>query len=258
MNRVGQWGLWTGLVFLYAPIFFLVIFSFNEATYPGVWTGFSLKWYQTLFANKQAFNCLINSIKIATVSATLAMVLGTMAAIRIVKAQQRFLQNLLLMPLATPEVIVGFSLLLCIVAMRKTIGWPHHYGMPTIIIGHVTLALGYVLTIVSARLKDFDHHLEEAALNLGATPVQTFFYITLPIIAPALASSWLLSFALSLDDVVLASFLSGPGATTLPMLVFSNLRMGITPELNALASMIILVVSFLAMMFAFVFRRRSF
>jgi putrescine transport system permease protein len=256
MNKLGKIGLWVGLVFLYTPIFFLIVFSFNEASYPGIWTGFSLRWYKTLFSNQQVFHCLINSFKIATISAFISVFLGTIAAIRIVKSRLRFIKTLLLTPLATPEIIVGFSLLLLIVAMRKIIGWPQYYGVQTIIIGHVTLTIGYVIMIVLSRLKDFDTHLEEAALNLGATPLQTFYYITLPIIMPSLFSAWLLSFALSLDDVVLASFLSGPGATTLPMLIFSNLRMGITPELNALASMIILVISSIVILISLVFRKK--
>ena len=255
MHKLGRFGLFIGIIFLYMPILFLMIFSFNQASFPGVWTGFSLQWYKDLFSNKQVFLCLLNSFKIATISASLSVLLGTLAAIRVVKSKKSFIKNLLLTPLATPEIIVGFSLLLSIVTFKKLIGWPK-YGIQTIIIGHVTLTIGYVLMIIHARLKDFDVHLEEAALILGATPYQAFIYITLPIIMPSLISGWLLSFALSLDDVVLASFLSGPGATTLPMLVFSQLRMGITPELNALATMIILVVSCFALFFAFLLKKR--
>ena len=242
MLKIGRAGLIIGIIFLYLPMIFLVVFSFNRETFPGVWTGFSLQWYKALFSNKQVMLCLFNSLKIATISACFSVFLGTLTAIRIIKSKKTFLKNLLLTPLATPEIIVGFSLLLSIVTFKKITGWPK-YGAQTIILGHVTLTIGYVLMIVHARLKDFDTHLEEAALILGATPYQAFLYITLPIIRPALLSGWLLSFALSLDDVILASFLSGPGATTLPMLVFSQLRLGITPELNALATMIIFAVS---------------
>lgn len=256
MFKWARIGLYVGILFLYIPILFLIAFSFNESEYPGVWTGFSLKWYKTLFANKQLFRCLLNSFKIATIAATLSVFLGTVAALRVIKTRKNFIKNLLLTPLATPEVIVGFSLLLFIVAIRKLIGWPRYYGIQTIIIGHIALTIGYVLMIVHSRLKEFDVHLEEAALNLGATPFQTFYYITFPIIMPALLSGWLLSFALSLDDVVLSGFLSGPGATTLPMLVFSSVRMGITPELNALATLIILSVSFLAIIFAILIRKK--
>ncbi|USO02051.1 MAG: ABC transporter permease [Alphaproteobacteria bacterium] len=237
MHKILKLGLWIGIIFLYFPILLLILFSFNEAHYPVVWTGFSLKWYQQLFSDKQLFHCLINSLKIATISATISTILGTLAAINIVKSRKNLLKHLLMMPLSTPEVIIGLSLLLFIVGIRKITGGPT-YGMQTIIMGHITLTVGYTLVIIHARLKTFDAHLEEAASNLGATPLQTFYYVTLPIIMPALASGWFLSFALSLDDVVLASFLSGPGVTTLPMLVFSSIRMGITPKLNALATII--------------------
>lgn len=256
-SKFGFVSLCLGYTFLYAPILFLVIFSFNESQYPGIWTGFSLKWYRMLFGNVYLFNSIINSFKIATIAATIAVTLGTLAAISLLRTKKKYLGYLFVMPLATPEVITGFSLLLLFVAFKSLIGWPNCQGMTGIIIAHTTLAIGYVLMIVQSRLKEFDIHLEEAALDLGASPLQVFFQITFPIIMPALLSGWLLSFALSLDDVVLASFLAGPGSTTLPLLIFSNLRMGVTPEINALATLIILSISFIITILAGIFLRKN-
>jgi putrescine transport system permease protein len=236
-----------GFAFLYAPIVSLVLFSFNENRLVTVWTGFSLRWYAELFNDPQMLNAAILSLQIAAVSATIATVLGTLAAVALVRFR-RFrgrtaLQGMVSAPLVMPEVITGLSLLLLFVAMEAALGWPAGRGMLTIIIAHSTFCMAYVTVVVQSRLSDLDLSLEEAAMDLGATPVRVFFDITLPIIAPALISGWLLGFTLSLDDVVVASFVSGPGSSTLPMVIFSKLRLGMSPDVNALATIIIGIVA---------------
>ncbi len=247
-SRTGSAALVIGYLFLYLPILFLIVFSFNESRLPGIWTGFSLKWYTQLFDNHALMMAVLTSFQIAALTATLAVILGTAAAICMVRfgffSGRTLFSGLISAPLVMPEVITGLALLLTFVTFERLIGWPPERGMMTVIFGHTTLAMAYVYLIVQARLMDFDRVVEEAALDLGAKPVRVFFTITLPIIAPALLAGWLLSFALSLDDVVIASFLSGPGATTLPILLFSSIRLGITPEVNALAAMIVAIVSF--------------
>ncbi|MCX7338675.1 MAG: ABC transporter permease subunit [Alphaproteobacteria bacterium] len=247
MSTSGTVALIFGYAFLYLPILFLVVFSFNESRLPGVWTGFSLKWFHLLFDNEDLLAAVVTSFQIASMAATGAVVLGTLAAVSMVRFGvfygRTLFGGLISAPLVMPEVITGLALLLTFVSLERIIGWPSERGMMTVTIAHTTLAMAYVYLIVHSRLQDFDLSLEEAALDLGAKPVKVFFQITLPIIAPALLSGWLLAFALSLDDVIIASFLSGPGATTLPILIFSSLRLGITPEINALAAIIIGIVS---------------
>jgi putrescine transport system permease protein len=246
-SRTGSIALLAGYIFLYLPIIFLIIFSFNESRLPGIWTGFSLKWYKLLFENHVLMMAVLTSFQIAAFTATLAVILGTAAAICMVRfgrfSGRTLFSGLISAPLVMPEVITGLALLLTFVTFERLMGWPAERGMMTVIFGHTTLAMAYVYLIVQSRLMDFDKAVEEAALDLGAKPLRVFFTITLPIIAPALLAGWLLSFALSLDDVVIASFLSGPGATTLPILLFSSIRLGITPEVNALAAMIVAIVS---------------
>ena len=236
-----------GFAFLYAPIVSLVLFSFNENRLVTVWTGFSLRWYGELFNDPQMLNAAILSLQIAAVSATIATVLGTLAAVALVRFRRfrgrTLLQGMVSAPLVMPEVITGLSLLLLFVAMEAALGWPAGRGMLTIIIAHSTFCMAYVTVVVQSRLSDLDLSLEEAAMDLGATPVRVFFDITLPIIAPALISGWLLGFTLSLDDVVVASFVSGPGSSTLPMVIFSKLRLGMSPDVNALATIIIGIVA---------------
>lgn len=233
--------------FLYLPIIFLIVFSFNASRLPGVWSEFSIQWYQKLFENDALLTSVSTSLQIAALTATLAMVLGTLGAIAMVRVRsfkgRTLFSGLISAPLVMPEVITGLALLLTFVTLERLIGWPSQRGMLTVIIAHTTLSMAYVYIIVRSRLQDFNYSLEEAALDLGAKPFTVFTRITLPIIAPALVSGWLLSFALSLDDVVIASFLSGPGSTTLPLLIFSNVRLGITPEINALATLIVGIVS---------------
>jgi len=235
-----------GYAFLYLPILLLVVFSFNDSRLVTVWSGFSFRWYAALWNNERLVEAALLSLRIAAVSATGAVMLGTLSGFALARlrfAGRKLFAGMVAAPLVMPEVITGLSLLLLFVAMDQTLGWPAGRGADTITIAHTTFATAYVAVVVQSRLSDFDTSLEEAALDLGARPWKVFFVITLPIIAPALASGWLLAFTLSLDDLVIASFVSGPGASTLPMVVFSALRLGLTPELNALATIIILLVA---------------
>jgi len=236
-----------GFLFLYIPIVSLVIFSFNKSKLVTVWGGWSTKWYGELLNDPQILGAAWISLKIGFVSATLATVLGTIAAMVLTRFGQvrgrGLLTGMVTAPLVMPEVITGLSLLLLFVAMEATFGWPAGRGMLTIIIAHTTFCMAYVAVVVQSRLTDMDDSIEEAASDLGAKPMRVFFDITLPMIAPALISGWLLSFTLSLDDLVIASFVSGPGASTLPMVIFSKVRLGVTPEINALATLIVVVVA---------------
>jgi putrescine transport system permease protein len=236
-----------GFVFLYGPILLMMAYSFNASRLATVWGGFSTKWYGELFANKMVIDAALLSLQIAAVSATIATVLGTMAGIALARFG-RFRGRLLFSgmvtaPLVMPEVITGLSLLLLFVALEGTFGWPAGRGMMTITIAHVTFSMAYVAVVIQSRLAQVDVSLEEAAMDLGSRPAQVLFDITLPLLAPAMVSGWLLAFTLSLDDLVIATFTSGPGATTLPMLIFSKVRLGLTPDINALATLIIVVVT---------------
>lgn len=236
-----------GFVFLYAPILSLVIFSFNESQLVTVWGGFSTKWYGALLQNRDILNAAGISLQVAAISATAAVALGTLAAYVLVRfgrfRTRALLTGMSTAPLVMPEVITGLSLLLLFVSMESLIGWPAGRGKLTIMIAHITFCMAYVTVVVQSRLASFDMSLEEAAMDLGARPVRVFFDITLPVIAPALVAGWLLAFTLSLDDLVVASFVTGPGASTLPMVIFSKVRLGVSPEVNALASIIIGVVA---------------
>lgn len=236
-----------GYAFLYIPIVTLVVYSFNESRLVTVWSGFSTKWYGELIHNEQILSAAWVSLRVAFFTATLAVILGTLAAITAVRFQQSrardLVNGLITAPMVMPDVITGLALLLLFVSLEQLIGWPAGRGITTITIAHTTLALAYVFVIVRARLADFDRSLEEAALDLGAKPTTVFLRITLPIISPSLLAGWLLAFTLSLDDVVIASFTSGAGTTTLPMVVFSSVRIGVTPEINALATIIVTLVT---------------
>lgn len=236
-----------GYLFLYLPIFSVIVYSFNESRLVTVWGGFSTKWYGELLHNRPLLNAAALSIRIGILNACLAVVLGTLAALALVRFRRSLARSSLSVmvtaPLVMPEVIVGLSLLLLFVSMESLLGWPQGRGELTIIIAHATFSLAYVTVIVQSRLAHMDPSLEEAALDLGARPITVFFTITFPIIAPALMAGWLLAFTLSLDDLVIASFVSGPGSTTLPMMVYSSVRMGVSPQINALASLMLLVVS---------------
>ncbi|GAB3038594.1 ABC transporter permease subunit [Bowmanella dokdonensis] len=241
--------LWLGLAFLYAPMLILIIYSFNESRLVTVWAGFSTKWYGELMRNDKLLDAVGNSLKIAFLAATASVVLGTLAAFVLARFKRfkgsTLLRGMITAPLVMPEVITGLSLLLLFVAMAQLVGWPASRGMTTIWIAHTTFCTAYVAVVVGSRLTEMDMSVEEAAQDLGATPVKVFFNITLPIITPALVSGWLLAFTLSLDDLVIASFVSGPGSTTLPMVVFSSVRLGVSPEINALATIIITLVTLL-------------
>ena len=249
MRRLGfsKLMLWLGLLFIYLPMVIMVIYSFNASKLVTVWGGWSLKWYFGLLDNKQLIGSVFRSLEIAFYTAIAAVALGTVAAFvltRIPHFRGRTLfGGMVTAPLVMPEVITGLSLLLLFVAMAQLVGWPAERGMLTIWIAHTTFCTAYVAIVVSARLRELDLSIEEAAMDLGAKPWKVFFLITIPMIAPSLAAGGMMSFALSLDDLVLASFVSGPGSTTLPMEVFSAVRLGAKPEINAVASLILLSVS---------------
>ncbi|MCU1749689.1 ABC transporter permease subunit [Pseudomonas sp. 6D_7.1_Bac1] len=248
-----------GLLFIYLPMLILVIYSFNASKLVTVWGGWSIKWYVGLLDNTQLMGSVVRSLEIACYTAVAAVALGTLAAFvltRVTRFKGRTLfGGLVTAPLVMPEVITGLSLLLLFVAMAQMIGWPQERGLVTIWIAHTTFCAAYVAVVVSARLRELDLSIEEAAMDLGARPWKVFFLITIPMIAPSLAAGGMMSFALSLDDLVLASFVSGPGSTTLPMEVFSAVRLGVKPEINAVASLILLAVSIVTFMVWFFSRR---
>ncbi|MCU5774985.1 putrescine ABC transporter permease PotI [Erwiniaceae bacterium BAC15a-03b] len=231
---------------LYAPMLLLVIYSFNRSQLVTVWESFSFHWYKVLFQDDAMISAVTLSLSIAALAATAAVVLGTIAAVVIVRFG-RFRGStgfafMLTAPLVMPDVITGLSLLLLFVAMGHAIGWPGDRGMLTIWLAHVTFCTAYVAVVINSRLRELDRSIEEAAMDLGATPLKVFFVITVPMIAPAIVTGWLLAFTLSLDDLVISSFVTGPGATTLPMQIFATVRRGVNPEINALASLILFVV----------------
>ena len=248
-----------GLLFIYLPMLILVIYSFNASKLVTVWGGWSVKWYVGLLDNTQLMGSVMRSLEIACYTAVAAVALGTLAAFvltRVTRFKGRTLfGGLVTAPLVMPEVITGLSLLLLFVAMAQMIGWPQERGIVTIWIAHTTFCAAYVAVVVSARLRELDLSIEEAAMDLGARPWKVFFLITIPMIAPSLAAGGMMSFALSLDDLVLASFVSGPGSTTLPMDVFSAVRLGVKPEINAVASLILLSVSLVTFMVWYFSRR---
>ncbi|MCU1752663.1 ABC transporter permease subunit [Pseudomonas sp. 6D_7.1_Bac1] len=254
MNRFGfsRMMLVFGLLFIYMPMLILVIYSFNASKLVTVWGGWSVKWYVGLLDNTQLMGSVVRSLEIACYTSIAAVALGTLAAFvltRVTRFKGRTLfGGLVTAPLVMPEVITGLSLLLLFVAMAQMIGWPQERGIFTIWIAHTTFCAAYVAVVVSARLRELDLSIEEAAMDLGARPLKVFFLITIPMIAPSLAAGGMMSFALSLDDLVLASFVSGPGSTTLPMEVFSAVRLGVKPEINAVASLILLSVSIVTFM----------
>lgn len=236
-----------GFAFLYVPILSLIVYSFNASKLVTVWAGFSTKWYGELLQNEQILQAAWLSVRIAVMNATVAVCLGTLAGFVLARFG-RFRGRLLLTgmttaPLVMPEVVTGLSLLLLFVALQDMIGWPQGRGVTTITIAHITFSMAYVAVVIQSRLSSVDESIEEAAQDLGARPAKVFFVITLPIIAPALIAGWLLAFTLSLDDLVIASFVSGPGSSTLPMVIFSKVRLGVSPEINALATIIVLLVA---------------
>jgi putrescine transport system permease protein len=236
-----------GFFFLYAPIFSLMFYSFNKSRLATVWGGFSVKWYVEVFKDEGIINAAVMSLKVALLTATAAVILGTIAALVITRFRsfrgKTLFSSLMTAPLVMPEVITGVSILMMFVAIGQMIGTPIERGVSTIWIAHVTFTMAFVTVVISSRLTELDKSLEEAAMDLGANRVKVFFLITLPIIAPALVAGWLLAFTLSLDDLVIASFVNGPGSTTLPQKVFSSVRMGLSPKINALATLMVMVVS---------------
>ncbi|MGM0613945.1 MAG: ABC transporter permease subunit [Pseudomonadota bacterium] len=250
-----------GLLFLYLPMGVLVVYSFNESQLVTVWSRFSPKWYGELFADRQILSAVWTSLRIAFMAASMAVCLGTVAAFVMTRfgkfRGKTALSSMVTAPLVMPEVITGLSLLLLFVQMAQLIGWPTDRGMATIWIAHTTFCSAYVAVVVAARLREIDRSIEEAAMDLGSPPLKTFFTVTLPVISPALAAGWLLAFTLSLDDLVIASFVSGPGANTLPMVVFSSVRMGVSPKINALATLIILVVAVATLIAWFLMHRKE-
>ncbi len=239
-----------GLVFLYVPILSMVVFSFNNSRLVTVWdrpNSPTLRWYGALLANDQILGAAWLSIRIAVIAASAAVVLGTLAGLALARfgafRGRALLAGMTTAPLVMPEVITGLSLLLLFVALEQTIGWPHGGGAVTITLAHITFCMAYVTVVVQSRLVGFDQSLEEAAMDLGARPAKVFFRITLPLILPALVSGWLLAFTLSWDDVVISQFVAGPGSSTLPMVIFSKVRLGVSPDVNALATIMVAVVA---------------
>ena len=235
-----------GFAFLYAPIVSLVVFSFNESKLVTVWSGFSTKWYGALLSDPEVLSAAGLSLRIGLISATLALCLGTIAGLVLTRIRRfrgrPLLAGMATAPMAMPEVITGLAMLLLFVSMEALIGWPAGRGLTTIVIAHTTFCMTFVAVVVQSRLAEMDESLEEAAQDLGASPFRVFFDVTLPVIAPALVSGWLLAFTLSLDDLVITSFVAGPGSSTLPMVIFSKVRLGVSPEINALATIIIGIV----------------
>ena len=236
-----------GYAFLYVPILSVIFYSFNDSRLVTLWGGFSLRWYRALLESDEILTAALLSLQVAAVTATLATVLGTLTGLalnRLGRFRGRtLLTGMVTSPLVMPEIITGISLLFLFISLSEWIGWPGSRGALTITIAHTTFSLAYVSVIVRSRLSGMNESLEDAAMDLGGRPLRVFFDITVPAIAPAMVAGWLLAFTLSLDDVVIASFVSGPGATTLPMLIFSKVKLGVTPDINALATVIIVLVT---------------
>ncbi|NJN00881.1 MAG: ABC transporter permease subunit [Aquincola sp.] len=246
LGAFGKGWLAAGFVFLYLPIAALVLYSFNDSQLPNVWRGFTLKWYAKLATDSEILSGFWISLKIAFFTACGSVVLGTLAAFALTKYRcfkgRTLFQGMVNAPLVMPEVVVGLSLLLMLVSIQRATGYPDK-GAFTIWLGHLLLGMAYATVVIQARLSDLNPQLEEAAMDLGARPHQVFWLVTLPMIAQSLASAWLLTFTLSLDDVVLSAFLTGPGATTLPLVIFSRARLGLDPTVNAVATIIVVIVA---------------
>lgn len=234
-----------GMAFLYIPVVSLIVYSFNYSKIVPIWGGFSTRWYKVLFESEEVWAALTLSLKIALMSATFATLLGTLAGLALVRfgrfKGRMLFSGMISAPLVMPEVITGLSLLLLFIALRELIGWPGERGITTITIAHITFCMAYVAVIIQARLAGIGQDLEEAAMDLGSKPFRVLVDITLPLLAPGMIAGWLLAFSLSLDDLVIASFVSGPGSNTLPILIYSRVRLGLRPDINALATVIIVV-----------------
>ena len=250
-----------GFAFLYIPIILMMIYSFNYSRLVPVWGGFSTRWYTTLFQSEDVWNATALSLKIALLNATFATLLGTLAGIALARIHRfrgrTLFTGMISAPLVMPEVITGLSLLLLFITLQQLTGWPANRGITTITIAHITFSMAFVAIIIQSRLAGTGRDLEEAALDLGAKPFRVLWDITLPQLAPGMVAGWLLSFTLSLDDLVIASFVSGPGATTLPMLIYSRIRLGLRPDINALATIIILTVTIGVLIAGFIMIRHQ-
>jgi putrescine transport system permease protein len=261
LKLLRSWILSVGYVFLYAPILYLIVFSFNDSKVSGQWLGFTWKWYLELWHNRELIQSLFNSLNIAAITATGAVILGIMASYTTIRIRnfkaRKILNTMITIPMIMPDIITGIGLLLTFIALESLIGWPAERGVLTVIIAHITMTTAYAFLMIQARLADVDMSLEEAAMDLGAQPLKVFFTITLPIMTPTLLAAWLLAFALSLDDLVIAGFLAGPGATTLPMVIFSSIKLGISPDINALATLLVLVISLGVLASAFWIRHKE-
>ncbi|MDF2530172.1 MAG: binding--dependent transport system inner rane component family protein [Gammaproteobacteria bacterium] len=235
-----------GLLFLYLPILMMIVYSFNASTLVNIWGGWTLNWYHILAQDNDLISAAVLSIQIAVSASSVALVLGTMIAFVIKRygafRGRNFFYGMTITPIVMPDVVTGLSLLLLFVGMQELIGFPNSYGFITILIGHTTFCTAYATIVIQARLGSIDRSIEEAAMDLGARPTKTFFFITLPQIASSLVAAWLLSFTLSIDNLVITSFISGPSSTTLPLYIYSTIRNGVTPEINALATIMICIV----------------
>jgi putrescine transport system permease protein len=253
MNNTGQRSRFLitttcfGLAFLYIPLVLLIVYSFNYSKLVPVWGGWSIRWYKVLFESEEVWNAVALSLKVATINACFATLLGTLAGLALVRfgsfKGRTLFSGMITAPLVMPEVITGLSLLLLFITLKELIGWPDKRGFTTITIAHITFSMAYVAVIIQSRLTGMSQDLEEAAQDLGAKPFRVMIDITMPLIAPGMLAGWLLAFTLSLDDLIIATFVSGPGATTMPMLIYSRVRLGLRPDINALATIIILVVA---------------
>ncbi|MDC1286468.1 ABC transporter permease subunit [Gammaproteobacteria bacterium] len=250
-----------GIAFLYVPMILLVVYSFNKSKIVPVWGGFSTKWYGVLFESEEVWEAVALSFKIAAVNACFATILGTLAGLALVRfgsfKGRTLFSGMISAPLVMPEVITGLSLLLLFITLNEFFGWPSERGFTTITIAHITFSMAYVAVIIQSRLTGMAQDLEEAAQDLGAKPLRVLVDITLPLLAPGMMAGWLLAFTLSLDDLVIASFVSGPGAVTLPMLIYSRVRLGLRPDINALATIIILVVAIGVLLAAWIMFRQQ-
>ncbi len=250
-----------GMAFLYIPMILLVVYSFNYSKLVPVWGGWSTRWYKVLFESAEVWDAVSLSLKIAFINATFATLLGTLAGLAMVRfgrfRGRTLFGGMLVAPLVMPEVITGLSLLVLFISLKQLVGWPSERGFMTITIAHITFSLAYVAVIIQARLTGMVHDLEEAAADLGAKPFKVLSAITIPRLAPGMLSGWLLAFTLSLDDLVISSFVTGPGANTLPILIFSRIRLGLRPDINALATIIILFVAVCVAIAAYILFRQQ-
>jgi putrescine transport system permease protein len=246
-NKLAKVMMFIAYSFLYLPLLLIIILSFNSSRVMGTWKSFSLRWYQILFEDAEMIQGFITSLKVAASSATIAVILGSCAGIALARFKnfkgRNIFKNVTSIPFIMPEVITGFSLLLLFINLEHFFGWPEGRGIKTIILAHVTLGMAYVAALVQVRMSNLNKDIEEAAMDLGARPLKVFLVIILPLISPTLIAGWLLSFTISFDDLVLASFTSGPSSMTLPMLIYSRIRLGVSPEINALATITIVFVS---------------